>query len=393
MGAGVKDEFFESFREKYHRGSKAAKSRLLDELCDELDIHRKHALRLLKKRCPGRKSGGQKRGPKSKYGDAPFQHELRVVWREMDHRCSKLMKVDLPQWLPSIEKHNGVFEASVRQRLLEISPATMDRYLKPFKVKGRGGTKPGTLLKNQIPIAGVWDVDRPGFMESDTVLHCGSTTEGDYVVSLDMLDIKTHWVGLRAVWGKGATGIVKAIQDIETCLPFELLGFDCDGGSEFLNNHLLRYFTDKRLTNNLFTFTRSRPYMKNDNAHVEQKNWSTIRQYLWYDRFDFQELVPLVNDLYKRLLCPYLNHFCSTFKVEKKVALESRYRRIYGPPATPYQRVLASPYVSTASKEKLIQEHEALDPVLLRREIERQLKKIFSLLKSLRSAHQRTSAA
>ena len=393
MGERLKNEFFESFREKYHRATKRGKSALLDELCKDLDIHWKLALRLLRKRCPGRKSGGKKRGPKAKYADLPFKQALRLVWREMEHRCSKLIKVDLPHWLPAIEKHHGPFEESVRQRLLQISAATMDRYLKPFKIKGRGGTKPGTLLKNQIPIAGVWDVERPGFMESDTVLHCGSTTDGDYVVSLDMLDIKTHWVGLRATWGKGATGIVEQIKDIESGLPFPLLGFDCDGGTEFLNNHLLRYFTEKRLTNNFFSFTRSRPYMKNDNAHVEQKNWSTIRQYLWYDRFDFPELVPLINDLYKKLLCPYLNHFCSTFKVEQKVAIQSHYKRIYGMPATPYQRVLASSYVTPESKEKLLSEHQSLDPVLLRRDIERQLKKIFSTLKALRTAHRKRFAA
>jgi len=393
MGEKVETEFFESFRERYHRGSKLVKSQMLDDLCRDLDIHRKHALRLLRKRNPGRKSGGKKRGPKPKYGDIPFQRGLRLVWREMEHRCSKLMKADLPEWLSAIERQHGDFEATVHGRLLEVSAATIDRYLKPFKGKGRGGTKPGTLLKNQIPIAGVWDVDRPGYMESDTVLHCGSTTEGDYVVSLDMLDIKTHWVGLRASWGKGASGIVEKIKDIESCLPFPLVGFDCDGGSEFLNHHLLRYFTEKRLTNNLFSFTRSRPYMKNDNAHVEQKNWSTVRQYLQYDRFDFPELVPVVDDFYKKLLCPYLNHFCSTFKVEKKVAVQSRYKRIYGAPVTPYARVIASPDVSPESKEKLIEEHQRLDPVVLRREIEQQLKKIFSLLKALRTARIKPLAA
>lgn len=389
----VKRYLFESLRKKYHRVSKSEKSTMLKQLCEEQGIHRKHAIRLLRKRPPGRKPAGQKRGPKARYGDVEFLRALRQVWREMEYRASKLIKADLPVWLPSIEKNNAPFETSVHERLLTISAATIDRYLKPYKVKGRGGTKPGTLLKNQIPIAGIWDVDRPGYMESDTVLHCGASTEGDYAVSLDMLDIKTHWVGLRATWGKGATGIVEQIKDIEKSLPFELLGFDCDGGSEFLNHHLLRYFTEKRLMNNVFSFTRSRPYMKNDNAHVEQKNWSTVRQYLWYERFDFPELVPLINQFYKNTLCPYLNHFCSTFKVVQKVAVESRYKRIYGPPATPYQRVMESPFVSSESKERLKIEHDSLDPVLLRRESERQLKKFFALFRSLKAARPKKIAA
>jgi len=271
IAEGIKQHLFKSLRQKYHRASRAGQKRLLDELCLDLGMHRKHVIRLLRKRTPGRKQAGRKRGPKLKYADAPFQQGLRLVWREMERRASKLIKVDLPEWMPAIERHNGAFEESVRIRLLTISPAAIDRYLKPWKVKGIGGTKPGTLLKSQITIAGVCDVDRPGFMESDTVRHCGSTTEGRYAISLDMLDIKTDWVGLRCVCGRGSSGVIEQIKDIEKSLPFELLGFDCDGGSEFLNDHLLRYFTSKRLTNNLFSFTRSRPYMKNDNAHVEKK--------------------------------------------------------------------------------------------------------------------------
>ena len=186
--------------------------------------------------------------------------------------------------------------------------------------------------------------------------------------------------------------MLEASKSIENQLPFPLLGWHVDNGTEFINHAFIRHYTEQPLRKN-FSFTRSRAYHKNDNCHVEQKNWSVVRRYFGYDRFEFAELIPMMNDLYQNEMYLYLNHFCRTFKLEQKIQIKSRYRRIYGDPLTPYERVIASPYVSKESKERLILEHKTLDPVLLKMEIEHKLRKIFVTLRRLLAARKATSAA
>jgi hypothetical protein len=227
-------------------------------------------------------------------------------------------------------------------------------------------------------------------MATDTVAHCGNTTEGQYICSLDMVDPVTHWCAQRAVWGKGAAGVLEQTKAIEVSLPFKMIGLHVDNGSEFINHHYIRHYTNQPQRSG-FSFTRSRAYRKNDNCHVEQKNWSVVRRYLGYDRFTFPELVPLINDLYANELNIYLNHFCRTFKLEKKVAIKSRYRRIYGTPITPYERVLSSKYVTDDVKVLLKNKHAELDPVALKLEIERKLKNIFRLFKQLSTSRSAAS--
>ena len=198
-------------------------------------------------------------------------------------------------WLPcrcgchTMRASFGALEESLRSKLTSISAASIDRLLKPIRVqhpKGLSGTKPGTLLKNQIPIRTThWDITLPGFMEADTVAHCGNSLAGDFVWSLTLTDILTGWTECRATWNKGSSGVLEQIKAIEQALPFKLRGFDCDNGSEFLNHHLLRYFSEHPVKP---VFTRSRPYKKNDNAHVEQKNWTHVRQLFGYERLTTQ---------------------------------------------------------------------------------------------------------
>ena len=213
----------------------------------------------------------------------------------------------------------GTLPEALRQDLLTISAATLDRRLKPLRVshpKGLGGTKPGALLKTQIPIrTHHWDETLPGFVEADTVAHCGNSLAGDFVWSLTLTDIVTGWTECRATWNKGATGVLEQIQAIEALLPFPLRGFDCDNGSEFLNHHLVRYFGNHP---GQPAFTRSRPYRKNDNAHVEQKNWTHARHLFGYDRLDQPELMALMNHVYSDLWCPLQNHFCPSLKLKSK---------------------------------------------------------------------------
>jgi hypothetical protein len=298
--------------------------------------------------------------------------------------------VALPLWLPHYEAEHGVLEVALHEQLLRISAATLDRLLKPLRVhypKGLSGTRPGSLLKTQIPIRTEhWDITLPGFMEADTVAHCGNSLAGDFIWSLTMTDIVSGWTECRATWGKGSQGVLRQIQSIEAGLPFPLRGFDCDNGSEFLNHHLLRYFTDH---GSHPAFTRSRPYKKNDNAHVEQKNWTHARQLLGYDRLDNQEVLSLLNELYATLWCPLQNYFCPSFKLKEKHRNGAKYCKTYDGPQTPYQRLLEHPEIPEMTKTVLRQTYESLNPFQLKVKTEQHLKQIFSFITVTPNVRQR----
>lgn len=306
------------------------------------------------------------------------------IWLATDQMCSKKLKVVLPVWLPFYEEGYGQLSQEVRERLLKMSHATIDRLLKPNKAKykrrGLSGTKPGTLLKNQIPIrTDNWDITKPGFCEADTVAHCGNSLVGDFVWSLTMTDIFSGWTENRALWGKGSDGVLTQVKDIEKKLPFSLLGFDCDNGSEFLNYHLIRYFSN-RPKSRLVQFTRSRPYRKNDNAHVEQKNWTHVRQLLGYDRFGNKAMVSLLNDLYSNECSLLKNYFSPVMKLISKERIDSKYRKKYDAPQTPYQRLLSCSDIPITDKQSLINTYKSLNPFVLRKSIEAKLKGIFKLV-------------
>jgi len=397
MNETVKHYILESFREKYHRGKRSGKSEILKELQTLLSCHRKHAIRLMKKRLPGRKPAGQKRGRKSKYDYPEFLAALHKVRKIMEFRNAEVMKGNMPEWLPFIEKHRGEFSEEIREKLLKISVSSMKRFFKRAREQagnGLGTTRPGSILRNEIPIRteSFWNEMVPGKMAADTVAHCGGSTEGIFVYSLDAVCPVTHWCAQRATWGKGQSGVLEASKSIESQLPFPLIGWHVDNGTEFINHAFVRYYTNETLRKG-FCFTRSRANHKNDNCHVEQKNWSVVRRYFGYDRFDFAELVPMINDLYQNEMYLYLNHFCRTFKLKEKIQIKSRYRRVYDDPLTPYERVIASTYVSQETKTRLSAEHQSLDPVLLKMQIEQKLRKVFTALKRLSASRKATSAA
>lgn len=373
-----KRAYLEAVRRRYKRSSHQQKSKILDEFCKVCGYNRKYAIRALWKL---RKKKTIKRpGRRSWYAGERILNPLRAIWLAGDHLCSKKLKVAIVEWLPHYEREQGILDDVTRGQLHTISAATIDRLLKPLRIqypgKGRSGTKPGRLLKNQIPIkTDNWDVKQPGYVEADTVAHCGNSLAGDFVWSITLTDIHTTWTENRATWNKGAAGVVKQVKNIEKNLPFLILGFDCDNGSEFLNHHLIRYFTKRKQPTQ---FTRSRPYHKNDNAHVEQKNWTHVRQLLGYDRFDKPVLVKLMNDLYSQEWSGYQNHFCPTMKLVEKKKINSRYYKRYDKPKTPYQRIMESDHISQAVKDELKKQHEMLNPFALKRAIERKLKTIFS---------------
>ena len=374
-------EYLAAIRNRYRKASRKEKSIILGEFCATCGYNRKYAIRLLRKK-DGDPSH-RKPGPAFRYDKELLLVPLKRIWFATDQMCSKKLKAALPLWLPFYEGEFAPLLPDTRQKLLDMSPATIDRLLKPLRAiykKGRCSTKPGTLLKNQIPIkTHNWDVTRPGYFEADTVAHCGNSIAGDYVFSLTFTDIFTGWTENRAVWGKGSQGVLRQIRDIEEKIAFPILGFDCDNGSEFLNHHLVRYFTVRPKTP--VQFTRSRPYRKNDNAFVEQKNWTHVRQLLGYDRFDNPDLVPLVNDLYVNEWSLFNNYFCPTLKLKEKQRINSRYIKKYEPPQTPYQRLLDSVDVSNEAKRTLETVYISLNPFKLKRKIDDKLKAIFHLVR------------
>jgi hypothetical protein len=379
MGEESRREYLAAIGLRYHEASKQEKTVILNEFCAVCGYHRKHALRLLNQR---EKKPGKRPGRKPRYNAPELITALKRLWLATDQMCSKKLVAAIPLWLPFYEGHYGTLPDDIEVKMLSISAATIDRRLALTRAKtrpkGLGGTKPGRLLRNQIPIrTHNWDISQPGFMEADTVAHCGNSLAGDFIWSLTLTDIHTGWTECRATWNNGATGVIEQIKNIEQTLAFELKGFDCDNGSEFLNHHLLRYFTEHKPK---VKFTRSRPYKKNDNAHVEQKNWSYVRQLLGYDRLDNHKLVQLINNLYANQWSLYQNHFCPTLKLLEKKRINSRYYKKYEKPKTPYQRLMESTHISEINKKTLKNIHQTLDPFKLKRQIDRQLKAIFKLV-------------
>lgn len=374
MGRKSKQEYLLAIWGRYQRVGRRFKSKILDEFCEVCRYSRKYAIGLL-----NRKLGQRRRppGPRRRY-DAEVLKPLKFIWLKAEQMCSKRLKAALPVWLPFYEQQQGSLDESVRQKLLRISPASIDRLLKKTRArypgKGLSGTRCGQHLKYHIPIrTDNRDVDRPGFLEADTVAHGGSSMAGSFIWSLTFADIFSQWTENRAVWNKGATEVLAQVKDLEQSLVFELLGFDVDNGSEFLTFHLWRYLFDRPRP---VAMTRSRPYRKNDQAHVEQKNWTHVRQLLGYQRLEKPELIPLINDLYHTWGL-FHNFFCPTLKLCRKVRRGSKTLRTYSTPQTPYQRLLDSPHLSPEQKDKLRALYLKLNPLELKEQVEQKLKLVF----------------
>jgi hypothetical protein len=379
MSPRSKREYLAAIVKRYRAASRTLKSVILNEFCSACGYHRKHALRLLRTFKRFTQKPPAKRGRKPIYDAETLLVPLKRIWKAANLPCSKRLKAIIPLWLPGYAKTYGPISQQTAGALLRISPPTIDRILKPVRTEytkhGRATTKPGTLLKNHIPVkTNQWDETRPGFLEADTVAHCGSSTEGLYANTIDCVDIATGWTEQRAIWGKNYQDVIDQIKDIERSLPFPILGFDADNGSEFLNHHLLRYLTERTRP---IQFTRSRAYKKDDNAHVEQKNWTHVRQWLGYDRLDSSRVVPLMNALYTSEWRLFLNFFCPSVKLLEKKRIASKTVKRYDKPKTPYQRILESADVSAESKQQLKEQYKTLNPFELRKSLEEKLKKIF----------------
>jgi len=381
MSQRVREEELPKLRARYGRLGREGRSRLIDEVCEQWGYSRKHAIKMLAGKAGWGGDPLLRKGRPPRYGPEVVK-VLEAVWRSAEQPCGKRLKAMLGLWLPFYEEEQGPLPEQLREEVLSVSPAQIDRLLAPKKTgpKGLCGTRPGTLLKTQIPIrTDNWDINKPGFLEADTVAHCGESMAGDFIWSVTYTDIQSGWTATRAVWNRGAHGVVEATQQIEAELPFPLLGFDCDNGGEFLNHHLLRYFAERPRP---VGFTRSRPYHKDDNGHVEQKNWSHVRQLLGYDRLEDPALLPLINRLYRLYWNPLHNYYMPSAKLIKKDREGAKIRRRHDIPQTPCQRLLDSPDIDERTKERLRRQRDKLNPFKLKKQIEKALRPI--LLRGLR---------
>lgn len=366
MSNRAKREYLEAIRARYRMARKPMKKLILDEFCETCGYHRKYAIRVLNARKKSPNTQTRKRsGRPPQYQHPAIVAFLKQLWKASNLACGKRLKAMIPLWLP----YDTQTPPEARKLLFHISAATIDRLLAPLRHKytklGLATTRPGSLLKKHIPIkTNQWDEHVPGFLEADTVAHCGSSMAGMFAYTLNSVDIATTWSEQRAIWGKGEHGTLTALKSIEKDLPFRIRGFDCDNGSEFLNWTIHDHYTKRKRA---VSFTRSREYHKNDNAHVEGKNWTHVRQYLGYQRFDDPDIVPLLNDLYMSEWRHVMNFFLPSVKLIEKKRVKSRTIKTYDAPMTPFQRVLKSPHVAPQRKRELSKIFRDLNPFQLQR--------------------------
>ena len=370
-----KKEVLAVMRQRYAGRGREGRGRLLDEFCELCGYGRKYAIKLLRgQRCREAKAR-LRSGAKPKYGAAE-RAVLKAIWLGSEQPCGKRLQGAIALWLPDYEREHGIVEGATRQRLLQVSPATIDRLLRSCRVslgsRGRCGTRPGTLLRQQIPIRTEhWDVSGAGWLEADTVAHCGESMAGDFCWSVTLTDVHTQWTETRAIWNRGQHAVQQRIAEIEKALPFAILGFDCDNGGEFINWHLHNYF---QLRTKAVAFTRSRAYRKNDNARVEQKNWTHVRQLVGYGRLGEALQAELLNELYVGGWNLFRNFFCPVMKHLRTEVEGSRKKRIYDKAATPFERLKACGTIAPEQIERLESLQKTLQPFAMKRRIEKQLR-------------------
>ena len=364
MSQRSKKEVLERIRARYLKASKAEKQIILDELTATTGYNRKYAIRVL--RHPRRSKGLKKAGRKRRYTGETIQI-LEQLWEMGGRLCSKRLHPFLPEWIRKLEECGEIsLTHEVKAQLLSMSRSTIDRRLQPARIKekkrGLSTTKPGALLKRQIPVRiyTPWDEQQPGFLEIDLVAHCGETTAGNYLNTLTATDLATGWTECLALPNKTQTATFLAIKKLQERLPFPLLGLDSDNGSEFINDMLYRFCLDQQIT-----FTRCGPYRKNDQAHVEQKNWSVVRHTVGYDRFETQAELDLLSSIYADLRL-FVNFFQPVEKLISSTTINGLKHKQYDQAKTPFQRVLEDPRVDEKYKTQLRILYNSLNPVTIR---------------------------
>jgi len=371
-------ELFKEYLPEYLKASRGRKQAILNTVCEVVKFNRKSAIR--KFHClqmkSSRKSDG--RGRPVTYTPDVIS-ALKDVWETSNEICGELLHPVVVEYV-NILRRDGEWNhrSDTTEKLLLMSEGTVKTKVGQFlkarsSHRGMGSTSP-SLLKNIIPIfTGQWKDKPPGFGQTDTVVHCGSSLTGDMVFSVNYTDICTMWIGLFVQWNKGQIATQISLENIRNRLPFTLKGLHPDTGSEFVNWHLKGWCDQQNIE-----LTRSRPSHKNDNAYVEERNGHVIRKWLGYNRLDTVSLVPMINELYI-ILEVYLNHFIPSRKCLEKIRIGSRYKRTYGKATTPYLRVLAHPQIDENIKEQLRLKHSQLNPLYLKKQIDNLTVKIFTL--------------
>ena len=376
-------EYIPRVRNRYERmRGKLARSRLLDEFCAVSGWERKYALKVLR----GQRRGG--RGPGR--GGAPRRYEGKMVevlkhcWREMEQPCGKRMKGMLPLWVDHLPKP----DPEVRHEVLAVSAATIDRLLAAVKMGG-ARKKPlvprsDAAIKALVAIrAERWATREVGWTEVDTVAHCGGDMGGNFIWSLTSVEIASGWTEVRCVWNRGQQATFAGLQSIEQAQPFALKGIDSDGGGEFLNHHLYTYLKARGIYQ-----TRSRPYRKNDQAHVEQKNYTHVRQLLGYERLGHPELLAPLNELLA-LWSQWKNLYCTTMEQISSTREGSKHKRQHVKlPQTPAQRLLATAQLSEPQRERIEASLRATNPFQMKARIERLLGALWQKRKRLMKAEE-----
>jgi hypothetical protein len=378
MSKHSKRELVEVVHPRYLKATKAVKQQIMDEFIAATGYHRKYANRLLKH---GLKPRGYKRSGRRKVYQGEVVKVLEQIWEICGRICSKRLHPFLPEIVTVLER-NGEIQTTqeIKHLLLRMSRSSIDRCLQKArfeKHKGLSTTKPGTLLKKAIPVRTWhdWDENLAGFLEMDLVAHCGSSAEGQFLYTLTATDVSTGWTECFALPNKTQLVVSKTISGMRPRLPFPLLGIDSDNGSEFINDLLYRYCLEEKIT-----FTRSRPYRKNDQAHVEQKNWSVVRHTVGYDRLESEEEQLLLDEIYADLRF-YVNFFQPVLKLGEKIYVDGKGIKKYDQATTPYRRVLASANVALVDKAKLSNLYFQLNPVVLRNRIDLNVGKLWKIAK------------
>jgi len=374
-----KKELIKATKTRYLKASRKDKSKILDEFCDNTGYNRNYAIRILQAGYDNNRVADRgRKNRKSKYDNKTILATMKI-WELLDYPCGQRLQPMLEPMVKCLTAHSelNLNENTIKQ-LKTISAKTLDRKLKPEREqkrlkRNRGTTRHGSLLKSSIPIRiNSWDTSKVGFMEMDTVAHSGGDPAGEFIYSLDMVEIASGWSEQIAVLGKGEQGIVKAINTVKTGLPFALRGLDSDNGSEFINYHLVRYCEQEKMY-----FTRSRPDRKNDNAYVEQKNYTHIRRWLGYGRYDTLQQLNFMNNLYRNELRLFNNFFRPVMKIISKEKINNSVcRKKYDTARTPYQRLLESKQVSRERKQRLTEIYLSLNPVKLKKAIDQKIRKI-----------------
>ncbi len=370
-------EYARAVRPRYVRVSRKMKTMILGEFVATTGMHRKAVIRLLNRGSSVEVS--RRRGRQRQYG-AGAAEALKVVWEACDRLCSKRLQPFIPEMLKVLREHGEHRpSAATEAQLCQMSASTIDRLLRPYRQLGGrrsfSTTKSGSLLKSSIPIRTFadWQEDKPGFMETDLVAHCGETVEGFYVNTLCAVDVASGWTECLAMWGKAQLRVRQAVHRMRQHLPFPLLGIDSDNGSEFINQSFYNYCRQEKIT-----FTRSRAYKKNDSCHVEQKNGNVVRRLVGYDRYTSKVAYECLGRVYN-LVRLYINFFQPTMKLVDKTRNGAKVHNVYETAQTPYQRLLQSAVLSEGKRAELAATYRGLNPVLLLKQVNGNLEQLWRL--------------